>query len=339
MAAWTDWMKENQDWLVPAATAATGAYGAYSQSKSSREDRELRREESEADRLLRERQVALEESGMDPFRHQRDQAGALAYLDMLARAQFDPVQISVPGVQAPQISGGMSYTPNPDLRESARMLQRDVATGRGAPTMTDPANYGRTGAMNLLQPGGTAGGGAAMPRGDIMPGISRTAEHARAAGMRSQPETQTSGYLQSDDPFLASALQTDRRGGEDSASGRKKTVAMAGAAAAPFTMGLSALAGPIAGMFGGAAESAPSDFRLADAQRIIGDAIRTYAGRDPKPGEVDQYIAGQGWEHGDRWVGEEGLMGVLDLIARNADYYDQQQPPSRTETRTRQLFG
>lgn len=66
------------------------------------------------------------------------------------------------------------------------------------------------------------------------------------------------------------------------------------------------------------APTAPTDFNLADAQQIIRDAYKDFTGGDISEQELDQYIRGQGWEPGDHFVGEKGLSGVLDTIARKA---------------------
>lgn len=116
--------------------------------------------------------------------------------------------------------------------------------------------------------------------------------------------------------FLGSA---PRRGGQDAGGGFQTAANVAGLAAAPFTFGLSALAGPIAGLFGGAAETAPTDFFVQDARRILTDAIQQFQNRAPKAGEIDELLRRQGWEVGDRFVGETGLRFLLNAISAGGD--------------------
>jgi len=54
---------------------------------------------------------------------------------------------------------------------------------------------------------------------------------------------------------------------------------------------------------------------VADATTEIDQAISYYQGRKATPQEIDQILRAQGWEPGDRWVGEGGLMSVLSAIA------------------------
>jgi hypothetical protein len=85
---------------------------------------------------------ALQESTLDPFRHQVDQARDAAYLDRQA-SPFKPPA----GMEAFTPS---ALNPRPDMQTAAGLLRDDVLSGHTAPTMTDPNNFGKTGTLDLL---------------------------------------------------------------------------------------------------------------------------------------------------------------------------------------------
>jgi hypothetical protein len=140
-------------WLLGAdvaANAATGIAGSISARKN-------QKKQLEAEKELANQKVALEESGMNPFRQQLQQGKAIAGLDMLERASYAPTQVNLPagsryGGNVPQFTGGFNYTKSPELTSSAGRLKTDVMAGHTAPSMTNPANYGRTAALNLTGP-------------------------------------------------------------------------------------------------------------------------------------------------------------------------------------------
>jgi hypothetical protein len=86
--------------------------------------------------------------------------------------------------------------------------------------------------------------------------------------------------------------------------------------------GVGHIVGGIAGAIGGAfaknAASAMTDFAIDDAKKIIAQAHQDAFGRDITPEYLDQIIRGQGWEDGDRWMGEKELAYVLDAFAQQA---------------------
>jgi hypothetical protein len=115
----------------------------------------------------------------------------------------------------------------------------------------------------------------------------------------------------------------DRRGGGTGGAGRGLMGgASMGATAGSILPGIGTLAGAgiggaiggLKGMFSNRADSAPSDFELADAQDAIRNAYRMYLGREASEAEVMDQIRGQGWEPGDRYVGQSGLTSVLRAI-------------------------
>lgn len=109
-----------------------------------------------------------------------------------------------------------------------------------------------------------------------------------------------------------------RRGGYGGSDPKRQAVAGALLSSGnPYGMAAGAL-GYLDAYFHRRAKTAPTDFNLADAQQIVRDAYKDFTGGDISEQELDQYIRGQGWEPGDRYVGEKGLTGVLDDIARKA---------------------
>jgi hypothetical protein len=105
-----------------------------------------------------------------------------------------------------------------------------------------------------------------------------------------------------------------RGGGTGGALGGAMGGASMGAMAGPIGAGVGGLLGGIRGAFNNRAETAPSDFMLADAQDAIRNAYRTYLGREASDAEVMDQLRGQGWEAGDRYVGQSGLNSVLRAI-------------------------
>jgi hypothetical protein len=79
-----------------------------------------------------------------------------------------------------------------------------------------------------------------------------------------------------------------------------------------------ALAGLIGAAFAKNAETAMTDFAIDDARAIISQAHKDAFGRDIDPAYLDQIVRGQGWQDGDRWMGQDSLVYVLDAFAQQA---------------------
>lgn len=290
---------------MPAATAALGAYSAYVGSKNARQAREDVREENEIDRRYN---AAVAESAQNPFRHQLDQARTLGTLDVMANAQLTPAKYTMPGITVPQLSGGFSYTPSQDQRTAAQLLQRSVASGQTAPSMTDPNNWGKTGALNLN--GMATTGGA--PTSGARPRASTTGAPGVSAASNGDIASLFAGY--------------QRR--NEGAGGVMKGAAT-GAAMGAKAGWMGAAGGAIVGGLVGAAtknaKSAMTDFSVQDARTIIGDAYRQYLGRDATSAEIQESLRGVGFkaEKGHKWVGEQGLSAIVRAIqqagSRQAD--------------------
>ena len=132
--------------LVPLIMAAAGAASSAAASSAAKKKAKADQESGAAN-------LRLEESSMDPFRHQMAQARNIGKLDMMEHASFTPRTITPPARYAgkvPTFAGGPSYAPSADVRSSAAALKQNVMAGQTAPTASDPRNSGRTGALDLL---------------------------------------------------------------------------------------------------------------------------------------------------------------------------------------------
>lgn len=128
-------------------------FGMSSQNKNAEKERQLQAQQLAQQKALAEQNTALDESQLDPWRHSMFQAGDLAKLDKLERGTYTPANVSMPARYAaykPTLSGGYQYQKSPELVQSAAALKKGVMSGQGAPTMTNKANYGQTGAMDIL---------------------------------------------------------------------------------------------------------------------------------------------------------------------------------------------
>lgn len=79
-----------------------------------------------------------------------------------------------------------------------------------------------------------------------------------------------------------------------------------------------ALAGLIGAAFSKNAKTAMTDFAIDDARQIISQAHKDAFGRDIDPAYLDEIVRGQGWQPGDRWMGQDSLAYVLDAFAQQA---------------------
>lgn len=139
---------------IPAiGTAITSLFAQKGANTNAKRQAQLEEERLRLQKAQGDRSAALEESTLDPWRHSMFQADNIAKLDRLERGSLTPTSFQLPGAYAqyaPQRSGGFSYTKSPELIEAAKALKQVVMSGQGAPTMTDPANHGETGAIDIL---------------------------------------------------------------------------------------------------------------------------------------------------------------------------------------------
>lgn len=142
-----------------AGSALSSYFGAKNENEQKQQDRQtqldLQHNALEASQAANTQSLAQRESELDPFRHQMDQAADIGKLDRLERASYKPVSVSMPAGSPyakymPQTSGGYSYEKSPELIASASTLKKNVMAGNGAPSMTNPDNYGKTGAVDIF---------------------------------------------------------------------------------------------------------------------------------------------------------------------------------------------
>lgn len=139
--------------LAAGSGLAGGIAGAISNANNAKRTAQAQREAIQAQQQNATQNIAADESKLDPFRQQVSQAHDLFDLDRMERATYSPVHLAAaPGYESyvPQMSGGSSYTKSPELIAAAAALKRNILGGNVAPTMTDPTNYGKTAALNLL---------------------------------------------------------------------------------------------------------------------------------------------------------------------------------------------
>jgi hypothetical protein len=339
---------------ILAGAGATGVT-AYMNQRNRNQDKKdaaaARAEDRADDRETNILDVAQGESMADPFRHQNAQINSLGMLDRIRNANNTRPTISVPSEMqrfVPQISGGFDYTASPDLRAAAGLLQRSVASGQGAPTMTDPANYGRTGAVNLNDPSSIGMG--ARPNAPAAPSAGGTGGAVPRTGTSSAPGTMSNSYfaggvgagadagsesystneedmamnLASGNPYYTNYRRRREGAGGALSSGMKygQLGATVGSVVPGLGTAAGAVIGGIGGLIGGAftknAKSAMSDFYLDDAKQILRDATEEMWGEAATDEQIEEAIVGQGWQPGDRWVGQESLDYILQQWAQRA---------------------
>ena len=112
-------------------------------------ERDLADQNDRRARDIANQNTALEESSLNPFRHQLSQASAIDKLDRMENMSFMNPRDMVPEQYRRYVPEMPNLTPSAEAKASAGALKRDVMSGRTAPTMTDPNNYGKTATMDL----------------------------------------------------------------------------------------------------------------------------------------------------------------------------------------------
>lgn len=91
----------------------------------------------------------------------------------------------------------------------------------------------------------------------------------------------------------------------------------------PVAAGIGTAVGALGGLIGGAvnrkAATAPTDFAYNDASRVIGDAYKSYLGREASPQEINTHLQNIGWNPGNSWVGENGLAYIVNAIQNSEE--------------------
>lgn len=141
--------------LIGAAAGGTSAIaGGIAAKNKNKTDAQLAADQLAATKAIANQRVAADESMADPFRQQLAQGADISKLDQLERAKFSPVHLGAdPNYASHELprAGGFSYEKSPELISSAAALKQNVMAGHAAPTMTDPNNFGRTAALNLVK--------------------------------------------------------------------------------------------------------------------------------------------------------------------------------------------
>jgi hypothetical protein len=134
------------------------------------------------------------------------------------------------------------------------------------------------------------------------------------------PQTGTELVDAYDDPY-------QRRGGYGGMEPTRKKISEGLLSSGePYTM-VSGAFGMLDSYMRRRAESAPTDFNIADARNIISQAHKDAFGTDIAPEYLDQIVRGQGWEDGDRYFGDASMRYVLDQ-------FDQQSGGALSRSRT-----
>lgn len=132
---------------------ATSAIGSgISQNRQRKSQEQLSRDQLALEREQGLMDTAARENELNPFRHQLSQASSIASLDQMQNASYAPVSVQAPSRYAgyvPKVSGGFSWQPSQDVRDSAGALKQNVMAGRTAPSMTTPENYGKTATLDM----------------------------------------------------------------------------------------------------------------------------------------------------------------------------------------------
>lgn len=135
----------------------TSMFQTSKDSAENKRQRDFLAQQAELERNQRaqfqQQDTALDESKLDPWRGTMSQVGDASKLDRLANSTYSPVQVSRGQRGNIQTSGGATYNKSPELIAAARAAAAMILSGGGqAPSMTNPANYGRTGITPLAPP-------------------------------------------------------------------------------------------------------------------------------------------------------------------------------------------
>lgn len=280
------------DWASLIAGLGGATVTAIVNSRNNRRNAEVAEDELDQRENSDVRDVALKESLADPFRHQRSQYQNLAALDMLKQFGSGGPRITPPANVA-RFTGTSNggYRPSANMLGAIDALEQDIRGGHTAPTMTDPANFGRTSAININAANGQ---GSGAPAGS-------TVAPFRAANT-----------------FLPDQSKRRNEGAGGVGAGMR-TGLKYGSMAGPYGAGAGLVAGGIAGAFTKNAPTAATDLSVDQARQVLDTVYREVLGRQASPDEIDNALRGQGLKPGDRWVGESGLLSVINQIQQSAE--------------------
>jgi hypothetical protein len=141
-------------WGPIIAAAVGGGLNAFGGNQQAKTSKEIAKMTDKRERELARADMAAREAQLNPFRNTNAQLGSAVALDRVARGSYTQPKVTIPGLRPefmPQWSGGYSYEKSDELKGAATAARDAVLGGQGqAPTMTNPANYGQTGVMDLL---------------------------------------------------------------------------------------------------------------------------------------------------------------------------------------------
>jgi hypothetical protein len=193
---------------------------------------------------------------------------------------------------------------------------RDMLSGPGGQTQIETDDRDPSGVFTTPPPSPASGnpfsgdrwqderqgdGYSPTPAGGDSPGTSTAPSH------RYNPQRGTELVDAYDDPY-------QRRGGYGGMEPKRKAISEGLLSSGePYTM-VSGAFGMLDSYMRRRAESAPTDFNIADAREIISQAHKDAFGADIDPAYLDQIIRGQGWEDGDRYFGDASMRYVLDAF-------------------------
>ncbi|MGE3278037.1 MAG: hypothetical protein AB7O67_23240 [Vicinamibacterales bacterium] len=234
-----------KDWLLPLILAGAGATQGALTSKSNRDIAEQQAQNSldiakitdARDRDIAAMDVAAKEGQSDPFRDLLAQIQAAALFDQLAG--YKPMQMDFSdnpyAKYIPKVSGGsFSYDVSPELRAAAEAARGATLRGEGqSATMTNPENWGVTGALNLTGKQPVYPGQMGAPQSALPEGASSSVLRAPMP-MGADPTAPTSGTMPVDDPFRLS-IDDPRMGRAARRVPRRRRLPAAGAAGRGLT--------------------------------------------------------------------------------------------------------
>jgi hypothetical protein len=187
---------------------------------------------------------------------------------------------------------------------------RETLAGPGGRTTSAPDTGGNDYSGDRWQDERQADGYTPSPAG----GAAAPPQH------RYNPQRGTELVDAYDDPY-------QRRGGYGGMEPKRKAISEGLLSSGePYTM-VSGAFGMLDSYMRRRAESAPTDFNIADARGIISQAHKDAFGVDIDPAYLEEIVRGQGWEPGDRYFGDASLRYVLDA-------FDQQSGGALSRPRT-----
>jgi len=130
-----------------------GLFNFFSVKNQIKAQKEQQERQIAADAARQNQQIGYGESQLDPFRQLMAQGRDLSQLDMRQNTtpppMYSPLQAGQTQRETPIQTS--RYTPSPELLDWLSMIKQNIAGGQNqAPTMTNPANYGKTSALDLL---------------------------------------------------------------------------------------------------------------------------------------------------------------------------------------------